>query len=127
MRNHILLKLSLWIIAAIALTGVSGAMAQDLQTVKERMKERLPVIDDLKSRGIVGENNKGFLEFVGGNREKPEVVQAENADRAIVYQAIAKQQGVSPELVGQQRAKQLRELAKPGEWLQNEQGNWYQK
>lgn len=29
--------------------------------IKERMKERLPVIAELKTQGIIGENNKGYL------------------------------------------------------------------
>ena len=100
------------------------AAAQD---IKARMKDRLPIIDELKAKGIVGENHLGFLEFVGDRREKPEVVEAENQDRAVVYAAIAQQQGVSVELVGKRRAAQLRGLAQPGEWLQKESGEWYQK
>ena len=38
--------------------------------IKQRMIDRLPVINDLKARGIVGENNLGFLEFIGDQKEK---------------------------------------------------------
>jgi uncharacterized protein YdbL (DUF1318 family) len=44
-----------------------------------------------------------------------------------VYEAIAKQQGGTAELVGKRRAIQIAEKAETGEWLQNEQGAWYQK
>ncbi len=123
MKNHVIC-IFLLAFLAVPLFLVRPAEAQD---IKARMKARLPVIIELKSKGIVGENNKGFLEFVGGQHEKADVVQAENSDRAQVYEAIAKQQGVTPELVGKRRAAQLRDLAKPGEWLQNENGQWYQK
>ena len=32
---------------------------------------------ELKAKGIVGENNKGYLEFIGGKKEKADVVAAE--------------------------------------------------
>jgi uncharacterized protein YdbL (DUF1318 family) len=95
--------------------------------IKTRMKDRLPVILELKAKGIVGENNKGYLEFIGGKREKADVVAAENEDRTTVYAAIAKQQGTTIELVGKRRALQISEKADSGDWLQDAAGNWYQK
>jgi uncharacterized protein YdbL (DUF1318 family) len=91
------------------------------------MRERLPIIKDLKSLGIIGENNKGFLAFPTGKAEKQDVVDAENADRRIVYKSIAKKTGATAEIVGQRRAIQIFENALPGEWLQDQGGNWIQK
>lgn len=116
------------IILAFFLIGffIAGpvAFADD---IKDRMKNRLPVILELKSKGIVGENNKGYLEFVGGKSEKADVVAAENEDRKTVYAAIAKQQGTTVELVGQRRALQISQKAGSGDWLQDAGGSWYQK
>lgn len=95
--------------------------------IKARMKERLPVIVELKAKSIVGENNKGYLEFVGEKKEKTDVVAAENEDRQKVYAAIAKQQGTTVELVGKRRALQLAQKADPGEWVQDADGKWIQK
>lgn len=95
--------------------------------IKERMIARKPVISDLKARGIVGENNLGYLEFVENKKEKEEVVTAENQDRKKVYAAIAKQQGVSVEDVGRRRALQIFEISDKGEWLQDKTGKWYRK
>jgi len=97
------------------------------QEIQARMIARLPAIKDLKDKGLVGENNKGFLEFIGQQKEKQEVVTAENQDRQQVYEAIAKQQGTTVELVGQHRAIQIADKALPGEWLQDANGKWYQK
>jgi uncharacterized protein YdbL (DUF1318 family) len=97
------------------------------QEIQARMIARLPEIKALKDKGLVGENNKGFLEFVGQQKEKQEVVAAENKDREMVYEAIAKQQGTTVELVGKHRAIQIAEKARPGEWLQDANGKWYQK
>ena len=95
--------------------------------IKQRMIDRLPVIKALKGKGIVGENNKGYLEFVGKKKEKADVVTAENKDRKLVYKAIAKQQGTTAAVVGKHRAVQIANKAQPGEWLQDANGKWYQK
>jgi uncharacterized protein YdbL (DUF1318 family) len=97
------------------------------QEIQARMIARLPTIKALKDKGLVGENNKGCLEFIGQQKEKQDVVTAENQDRQQVYEAIAKQQGTTVELVGQHRAIQIANKAQPGEWLQDANGKWYQK
>ena len=95
--------------------------------IKQRMIARLPVIKALKGKGIVGENNRGYLQFVGQKKEKEEVVTAENKDRQLVYKAIAKQQGTTAAVVGKHRVVQIANKARPGEWLQDANGKWYQK
>lgn len=96
--------------------------------IKARMQERLPAIVQMKADGIIGENNKGFLEFVPGAAKQDEgVVTAENKDRQMVYDAIAKQQATTADLVGERRAFQIAERAEPGEWLQDASGKWYKK
>jgi hypothetical protein len=97
------------------------------KAIKQRMIERLPVIKSLKDQGIVGENNKGYLEFVGQKKEKADVIKAENKDRKLVYGAIAKQQGTTAEVVGKHRAIQIANKAQPGEWLQDAKGKWHKK
>ena len=97
------------------------------KAIKQRMIERLPVIKSLKDQGIVGENNKGYLEFVGQKKEKADVIKAENKDRKLVYDAIAKQQGTTAEVVGKHRAIQIANKTQPGEWLQDAKGKWHQK
>ena len=97
------------------------------QGVKERMLARLPQIDSMKSSGILGENNRGFLEFVGKVKQNQDVVEAENLDRQKVYNAIAAKEGTSSDLVGRRRAMQIAENAVAGTWLQAADGHWYQK
>ena len=97
------------------------------QEIRDRMIARLPDIKALKAKGLVGENNRGFLEFIGQQKEKQDLVAAENQDREKVYQAIAGQQGTTAELVGKHRAIQIADKAQPGEWLQDANGKWYQK
>ncbi len=117
--------LALFILLIFSAEGNCFAGAAD---IKARMQERLPDIVQLKTDGIIGENNGGYLEFVPGAAKKMEnVVADENRDRETVYAAIAKQQNTSAELVGQRRAIQIAERAAPGEWLQDESGKWYKK
>jgi uncharacterized protein YdbL (DUF1318 family) len=116
----------------IGLILLSGAIANAIafagsEDIKKRMLDRLPTIVSLKQQGIVGENNKGFLEFVGDIKTGKETVEAENADRRTVYEAIAKQQASTVELVGTRRAIQIAETAQSGEWIQDSGGKWHQK
>ena len=117
--------ITLLVLAVFTTEGMCFAGADD---IKARMQERLPTIVQMKADNIVGENNKGFLEFVPGAPAKMgDVVTAENNDRQAVYSAIAKQQGTTAELVGKHRAIQIAAKAQPGEWLQDADGKWYQK
>ena len=112
----------LFMVTAVAMAGSGWA-----EDVKARMRERLPVLVDLKARGVVGENNQGFLEMLKGQTEKQNVVAAENQDRKSIYAQIAQKTGTDIQVVGQRRAIQIGEKAAPGEWLQDGSGKWRQK
>ena len=116
-KIYILIILCLAITAQLAFAG----------GIKERMKQRLPVIVDLKIKGIIGENNQGYLAFVTGKKIQEDVIANENKDRKIIYEHIAKQQNAPLELVEKRRAKQISDRAKPGEFIQNSDGSWYKK
>ncbi|MDR4508189.1 MAG: YdbL family protein [Candidatus Brocadiaceae bacterium] len=104
-----------------------SSIAADMNTLKVRMQERLPVIIKLKSKGVIGENNKGYLEYLGNNREKESIVRSENQDRKEVYVMIAEKENVNEEHVGRRRALQIALIAKKGHWLQDQDGKWYEK
>ena len=95
--------------------------------IKERMKQRRPAIVELKTKGIVGENNQGYLAFVTGQTSQEALVLDENKDRKTIYTHIAKQQNTSLDLVEKRRAITLAERAIPGEFIQNAQGAWIKK
>ena len=126
MKNSVLRILTL-IVALVFGAGVGRVRAEDLGAVKARMNQRLSKIDQLKSSGAIGENNRGFAEVRGGGGDAADVVAAENRDRETVYAAIAKQTGSSAEQVGRARARQIAAASAPGVWLQREDGNWYKK
>lgn len=117
----------LWMLATAVAAVLLFSASASCGDIKARMKARLPAIVQLKAAGIVGETNQGLLAFVGEKKQQQDLVAAENKDRKTVYAAIAKQQGTTAEVVAKRRALQIAERAKPGEWLQDAAGNWYQK
>lgn len=125
MNKFKLLKilLSIIVIYIVVITNLTHAE----EDIKSRMKSRLSTITTLKAKGIIGENNKGYLEFLGSDKSKKDVIDAENKDRETVYTDIAKEQKTTAEVVGRRRATQIAEKANPGEWIQKESGEWYQK
>jgi hypothetical protein len=128
MRKNLFFISSLFVFLAcfIFMTTVAHS-ASDAATIKEEMAARLPEINALKDQGFIGENNKGFLEYLTDNKVAYALVQDENADRTIVYTAIAKSQGASPALVGERRANMIRENGQAGHWFQKPDGTWYKK
>lgn len=107
--------------------GSDASAAEELGAVKARMSQRISQIDQLKSTGAIGENNRGMLDVRDGGGDAASVVSAENADRATVYAAIAKQTGSSADQVGRARARQIASGSAAGVWLQRENGEWYKK
>jgi len=95
--------------------------------IKERMIHRLPAIADLKTKGIIGENNSGYLGFVTSVRAMEDVISAENNDRKSVYEYFAKQQNTSLSVVEKIQAARKMEKANPGEYFQNPDGSWVKK
>jgi uncharacterized protein YdbL (DUF1318 family) len=117
--------IALFVLLSFSSQGMCFAGADD---IKARMQERLPTIVQMKADSIIGEDNRGYLQFVPGAAQKMQnVIADENSDRQMVYNAIAKQQGTTAELVGERRANQIAEKAGPGEWLQDASGKWYKK
>lgn len=113
----------------VSLCGIPAMVsrAEDPSAIKARMDQRLGQIDQFKSQGVIGENNRGFVEVRASSGDAATVVAAENADRQAVYAYIAGKTGSSADQVGRARARQIAAASAPGVWLQDESGNWYQK
>jgi uncharacterized protein YdbL (DUF1318 family) len=120
---------SLFALAAfVFVAAATNLFAGDLGAVKQRMAQRLAAIDTLKDRGVVGENNRGYLEAKGAlSGDENQMMAGENSDRSTVYAALAQQTGSSSDQVGRARAKQIAQNSKAGVWLQDESGRWYRK
>ncbi len=117
-----------WLITSMAVIFLSIPSAAQAGSVKERMAARAPEILKLKSQGLIGENNQGYLEIrEAGDSRAAGLVDAENKDRQMVYKAIAAKTGGSVAQVGQRAAAKRAQVAGDGEWLQRPSGEWYRK
>ncbi|MFA6100875.1 MAG: YdbL family protein [Victivallaceae bacterium] len=128
MRTNSIISTAAKVLFVMAmLTAVFNLNAGTKDEIIARMKERLPAIERLKDAGVVGENNLGFLQVRDDSADTRNAVDTENNDRKQVYAAIAAKNGTTVEVVGKRRAIKLAEKAKKDQWLQNDQGEWYQK
>ena len=114
-------------LAATFCVSALVAHAGDVASAKAGMRERVSVIDKLKASGAVGEANTGLLAVRDGGADAQPVVTAENADRAVVFEDLAKKNGGTAADAGKAFARQLAIASKPGVWLQREDGGWYKK
>ena len=125
MKRSYLFRL-LFLIAA-SVIGATLVRAESLGAVKARIEQRLAAVDALKDRGVIGENNRGFVEVRGTAAADQRIVADENADRQTVYAAIAAQSKESAEAVGRTRAQKIVAAARPGQWIQDAGGAWKKK
>ena len=127
------MKKMAFLLAGVLVCGMFAAVpetfaAESAATIKANMQKRLPAINALLKRGVVGESNNGYLAVLGTlTEDEQKLVDAENKDRKTVYGAIARQQGATVELVGQRRALQIAERAQAGTRIQNAEGKWQTK
>jgi uncharacterized protein len=126
MKTTLLFRLLFLVVAGVL--GATIVQAEDLGAVRARMEKRVSATDALKERKVIGENNRGYLE-ARGDVAAPEAatISEENADRKVVYAAIAAQQKADVETVGRRRAQQIAANSTHGVWLQEPNGNWTQK
>jgi uncharacterized protein YdbL (DUF1318 family) len=132
MKRPLVLRflLAAWIVLAVVGPALAQAPAGPipLSVLRKDQEKRLPALDALKTSGVVGENNQGFVEVRGnGGDSAAKLVADENHDRAVVYTLFARKYNMAPEQVGLRRARTIAEKSKPGIWLQAPDGTWYQK
>ena len=96
--------------------------------VRERRRSRRDQIKAWKSAQLIGENNKGLLEARTADGSLSDsvkkVVDAENADRRLVFQAIAGKQNIPVESVAQRMGARMAERSAEGTWVQDGAGKW---
>jgi uncharacterized protein DUF1318 len=133
---------------AWAAETVADDLAVELSSLPEvlkaydEMKARLPELNALRDSGAVGETNQGLVSIrdkaKGAGKEG--LVKAENDNRKVVITGMAKailkinKQPVSEAAIKQVLGKAAatyadtrREAAKPGWWIQLQNGRWVQK
>lgn len=99
----------------------------EVQAVVDSRKARYSQLKALKAQGLVGEDNQGNAVVLGGDASAQQLVEEENKDRAVIYDAILKQNKLKASEMPTVRAtfaEVQREKADPGEKIQTPDGNW---
>jgi len=95
---------SILIAVVVGLACFAQADAKD--DARQRRKERHAQIEELVKAGDATEGSDGYLAAKAGlAAAKAALVKAENDDRKIGYEAIAKSNGKTPEEVGKKAAE----------------------
>lgn len=106
-------------------------MTPPVKSALESRRARFDQLAELKKQGIVGENNRGYTEVLAsGVDNAAALVNAENADRKVIYQAIVEQNklpATSLGLVEEVFAKVQRDKAAAGDKIQTVDGKWVTK
>lgn len=112
----------------------------ELNELKQRFKDRHPVLTQLNREGKVGETYLGLAEVVkpeyNGQKADPDdktsptiaaFVQTENNDRNRLYQLLAERSKTTPQKVAERDAIRRFEKAEPNEMLKPEGLGWMTK
>jgi uncharacterized protein YdbL (DUF1318 family) len=102
-------------------------MTPAVKSALDGRKSRFAELKTMKTQGVVGENNRGYVQALGGGAEVKALVAAENKDRKQVYEAIVQQNKLGPAALPTVEAvfaRVQREKADPGDKVQDASGRW---
>ena len=102
-----------------------------VQKVLNNRKSRVHELQAVKAKGLIGENNKGFIEILKSIQPKEKsLVEAENHDRKFIYDTVVTQNHLGTKRlakVEEDFAKTHRARAKKMDLIQTASGAWVQK
>jgi len=109
--------------------GTAYAAEEDLspetRDAAYRRRDRHAELESYQSRGVLGESKSGFVVVRGAaDGRANEIVTAENADRMVIYRAIASKRQSSVQDVQKIYAERLRERVPSGTPVENADGSW---
>lgn len=93
------------------------ALSPEIEQAALRRKDRLSELSSLEAKGIVSENKDGLVEIKkpqGVDSTVSSAVSAENSDRMIIYQGVAKKNGTPVAEVQKLYAERLQKSAPAG-------------
>lgn len=105
--------LNIFVKEAYAAEGLSPEVEQ----AALRRRDRRPALVSWQEKGVIGENKSGLLEIrdsAKAGEETRALVNAENNDRMVIYQSVARKNGTSVDDVKKLYAKRLQEDAPAG-------------
>lgn len=121
----LLTPLSVWAEAKYSLKE----MTPEVSAALEARRGRYDQLAALKAKGVVGENDRGYLQALVSDPEVESVVAAENTDRKLVYKTIAEQNNLAGEMATIEKvfAEVQHDKARPGDKIQKADGRWVAK
>ncbi|MEI7850224.1 MAG: DUF1318 domain-containing protein [Kiritimatiellales bacterium] len=127
----------LFMVCVLICAAAATAPAQATYDIKEMTpavksaldgrKARFAELKTLKTQGVVGENNRGYVQALVGDKSAKALVAAENKDRKQVYEAIVEQNKLGSGALATVEAvfaRVQRDKAEPGEKVQDASGGW---
>ena len=104
-------------------------MTPEVQLALDNRRDHFEQLKELKMQGIIGENNRGYVDLLKENPVAKALVEKENKDRRVIYSAIAEQNNLAGALrtIEGVFAQVQRDKAASGEKIQNENGEWTTK
>jgi len=127
----------LFMVCVLICAAAARAPAQATYDIKEMTpavksaldgrKSRFAELKMMKTQGVVGENNHGYVQALGGGKEVIALVAAENKDRKQVYEAIVTQNKLGAGALATVEAvfaRVQRDKADPGDKVQDASGRW---
>jgi len=104
-------------------------MTPQVQAALDNRRSRFEQLRALKGKGVVGENNHGYLQVLVADPQASALVEAENSDRRVIYNTIAQQNGLTQALgaIESVFAQVQADKAEAGDKVQTEDGRWISK
>lgn len=105
-------------------------MTPGVTSALEGRKARFSELKKFKTAGIVGETNQGYVQALGADKAVARMVEVENKDRRVIYEAIVEQNGLGARALATVEnvfAGVQRNNAKSGEKIQDASGDWINK
>ena len=101
-------------------------MTPEVKAALENRRSRFDRLKELKAKGAVGENNRGYVEALSNDPDAQSLAESENQDRSIIYKTIEAQNNLAGalETIEKVFAQVQRDKASPGDKIQTEDGNW---
>jgi hypothetical protein len=126
------------IIFLTVITGTASAAQYDIKEMTPQIQQalqgrqgRYDSLQQLKSQGVLGENNQGYVTVLNHSVvEADTIASAENEDRGVIYKAIVQQNGLPPSALAQVEAVFAgvqRDKARGGDSIQTPSGEWVKK
>ena len=134
MKKGILLSWFLFIFGSGLALAVQNydlrEITPEVQRAIQGRQARYAELQSLKQKGVVGENNQGFVTPLKAMAGADPIVSGENQDRDVIYQAVVAQNQLGPNEISEVKkvfAEVQRGKAERGDFVQLPSGEWVQK